>query len=231
MFLSARFFRVFFIRIFRLLYHSVCLGCFVHSKKTHCDSWNNWSSFSLLETVPLWVGNPFWCDFRKKMKLSSRKSVVFFATPAANKLSQLKISKTEENNLNLFKQANSGQHPWVDLQHQGHSLRRLKCYDKFLLLYKQFFLSFLKDDFSPILKLRETKMKVNPIFLPSLHHLAKSEHTLHETLRTLRSSEWPNFVLHSRNLGVVKKVLEVVRNFIIIIITICCLLYFVCLCK
>lgn len=72
---------------------------------------------------------------------------------------------------------------------------------------------FLSDnDFSPILKLRETKIKVNPIFLPSLHHLAKNERTLHETLRTLRSSEWPNFVLHSRNLGVVKKVLEVAKD-------------------
>lgn len=93
----------------------------------------------------------------------------------------------------------------------------------YAIIYFPLFVYFFKDDFSPILKLRETKIKVNPIFLPSLHHLAKNERTLHETLRTLRSSEWPNFVLHSRNLGVVKKVLEVVsilvKAFIIIIYT------------
>ncbi|XP_036360172.1 glutamate receptor ionotropic, kainate 2-like isoform X1 [Octopus sinensis] len=68
------------------------------------------------------------------------------------------------------------------------------------------------DDFSPILKLRESNILVNPILLPSMHHLGSGHDPLYETLRTLRSSEWPNFVLHSSNLGIVRKVLKKAKD-------------------
>ncbi|GAB1608273.1 glutamate receptor ionotropic, kainate 2-like [Argonauta hians] len=64
------------------------------------------------------------------------------------------------------------------------------------------------DDFSPILKLRESNILANPILLPSMHHLNRSYGPIYETLRTLRSSEWGNFVLHSNNLDIVKIVLK-----------------------